>query len=84
MLPCLFCNIVFLRKYVAMGCLLLLPLPAMADTALLAVAANFTGASKALIQQFEKTSGHTITASYGSTGKLFAQINNAAPFDVFM
>ena len=83
MLPCLFCNIIFLRKYVAMGCLIL-PLPAMADTALLAVAANFTDASKVLIQQFEKISGHSVKASYGSTGKLFAQINNAAPFDVFM
>ncbi len=83
MLPCLFCNIIFLRKYIAMGCLLL-PMYAMADTALLAIAANFTDASKALIQQFEKTSGHSVKASYGSTGKLFAQINNAAPFDVLL
>lgn len=55
-----------------------------AETIIVAIAANFTDASKPLIQQFEKTSGHTVKASYGSTGKLFAQINNAAPFDVLL
>jgi molybdate transport system substrate-binding protein len=57
---------------------------AQAETATLAIAANFTDASQALIQEFEKTSGHTVKASYGSTGKLFAQISHAAPFDALL
>lgn len=57
---------------------------AQAETAALAIAANFTDASKTLIHEFEKTTGHTVKASYGSTGKLFAQISHAAPFDVLL
>lgn len=72
-------------KHSFTGLLLLLWVQAaQAETALVAVAANFTDASKDLIQQFEQTSGHRVKASYGSTGKLFAQIDNAAPFDVFL
>lgn len=71
---CLFVAFLFLPGLVS----------ARADTVLLAIAANFTDASKDIIQQFEQISGHTVKASYGSTGKLFAQIDNAAPFDVFL
>lgn len=49
-----------------------------------AVAANFTAAMRQLIPIFEKTSGHTVKASFGSTGKLYAQIENGAPFEVFL
>lgn len=57
---------------------------AQADETLIAVAANFTGTAHALIQQFETQTGHTVKASFGSTGKLYAQIENGAPFDVFL
>lgn len=50
----------------------------------LAVAANFTAAMKEIAAQFEKESGHKTLISYGSTGKLYAQIVNNAPFDVFL
>jgi molybdate transport system substrate-binding protein len=50
----------------------------------MAVAANFTGVSQELIPLFEKHSGHRVKASYGSTGKLYAQIINGAPFDLFL
>jgi molybdate transport system substrate-binding protein len=33
---------------------------------------------------FEQQTGHRVLASYGSTGKFFAQIGNGAPFDVFL
>lgn len=36
------------------------------------------------MKQFEASTGHQVSASFGSTGKLYAQILNGAPFDVFM
>jgi molybdate transport system substrate-binding protein len=50
----------------------------------LAVAANFTDVSRELISLFEKQSAHRVKASYGSTGKLYAQIINGAPFELFL
>jgi molybdate transport system substrate-binding protein len=50
----------------------------------IAVAANFTDATRDLLALFEKVSGHTAKASFGSTGKLFTQIENGAPFEVFL
>ncbi|MCP5081055.1 MAG: molybdate ABC transporter substrate-binding protein [Alphaproteobacteria bacterium] len=49
-----------------------------------AVAANFAETLEHLQPEFEKTSGHTLRAVVGSTGKLYAQIINGAPFDVFL
>ena len=50
----------------------------------IAVAANFTDTAHALITAFETRTGHRASASFGSTGKLYAQIRNGAPFDVFL
>ncbi|NKC16665.1 MAG: molybdate ABC transporter substrate-binding protein [Gammaproteobacteria bacterium] len=52
--------------------------------ATVAVAANFSEAAKRLVQRFESASGHRVRLVSGSTGKLFAQIVNSAPFDVFL
>lgn len=49
----------------------------------IAVASNFTFAMKALIAEFKETTGHSVKASYGSSGKIYAQITHGAPFDVF-
>jgi len=49
-----------------------------------AVAANFTAAMKEIAAGFEAATGHKVLASYGSTGKLYAQIENGAPFEVFL
>ena len=49
-----------------------------------AVAANFTAPMKELSQRFEQQTGHRAIVSYGSTGKLFAQIHNGAPYEVFL
>lgn len=49
-----------------------------------AVAANFTAAMKEIVAQFEKSSEHRVALSFGSSGKIFAQIQNGAPFQVFL
>lgn len=51
---------------------------------LVAVAANFTAATKQIVPLFEAATGHRVRTSFGSTGKLYAQIKNGAPFDVFL
>lgn len=39
---------------------------------------------KKIAAAFEKNTGHKTVLSFGATGKLFAQITNGAPFDVFL
>ncbi|MDD2808004.1 molybdate ABC transporter substrate-binding protein [Rhodoferax sp.] len=56
----------------------------LADQAQVAVAANFTEPIKAVAAVLEKTTGHTLAVTVGATGKLYAQIKNGAPFDVFL
>ncbi|OUD12621.1 molybdate ABC transporter substrate-binding protein [Thioflexithrix psekupsensis] len=48
-----------------------------------AVAANFTKTIEEIGHAFTKDTEHTIRFSFGPTGKLFAQIKNGAPFDLF-
>jgi molybdate transport system substrate-binding protein len=57
---------------------------ACADQAQIAVAANFTAPMKAIIAAFEEDTGHEVKTSYGSTGKLYAQIKNGAPFEALL
>jgi molybdate transport system substrate-binding protein len=49
-----------------------------------AVASNFTAAMKEIAQRFQHSSDHQLLLSFGSTGKLYAQILNNAPFQVFL
>lgn len=49
-----------------------------------AVAANFTDATRDIVPLFEKATGHKVKVSFGSTGKLYSQIENGAPFEVFL
>ncbi len=49
-----------------------------------AVAANFLQPLEKLQSKFEQDTGHTLLISSGSTGQLYAQIKNGAPFDVFL
>jgi molybdate transport system substrate-binding protein len=48
-----------------------------------AVAANFASTLNALAERFEATSGDHVLVSVGSTGRLYAQIDNGAPFELF-
>jgi len=57
---------------------------ASADTIRVAVASNFVDPLRPIAQHFEAGTGHTVILSPGSTGKLFAQIVNGAPFDAFL
>lgn len=58
--------------------------PVRADDVSIAVAANFTVPMQKIAADFEKESGHKVIASYGSTGKFYAQIKNGAPFEVLL
>ena len=49
-----------------------------------AVASNFRAAFQHLETVFEVSRGHEVSASYGSTGKHYAQIINGAPFVLFL
>jgi len=49
-----------------------------------AVASNFAEPARAIAEGFEQASGHAVALSFGSTGKLYAQIRNGAPFQVFL
>lgn len=55
-----------------------------AAEARVAVAANFAEPVKAIAAVLEKTTGHTLKITVGSTGRLYAQIRNGAPFDVLL
>ena len=54
-----------------------------AEEVRVAVAANFRATLNEIITNFERDTGHTAVVSSGSSGKLYAQIKNGAPFDVF-
>lgn len=71
-------------RVATLACLLAGAGPAPADEVTAAVAANFTAAAKQIAARFEAATGHTMKASFGSSGKLYAQIENGAPFQVFL
>lgn len=48
-----------------------------------AVASNFNAPMKMLVKEFESLSKHQVKLSFGSSGKIFAQIRHGAPFHVF-
>jgi len=64
--------------------LLLLPCYALADTIRVAVASNFSEPIKAIAAEYEEHTGHRVILVFGSTGKHYAQINNGAPFELFL
>ena len=49
-----------------------------------AVASNFAAPMNLLAIEFNKDSGHVAKLSFGSSGKLYSQIRNGAPFEVFL
>lgn len=56
----------------------------MAGTARIAVASNFREAAGEIGAAFEAATGHDVIFSFGSTGQLFVQITQGAPFDAFL
>lgn len=71
------------RLSVLAVCALLMPMPAFAGQALVAVAANFTAPVQEIGKAFTAKTGHTVEYSFGATGKLYTQIAQGAPFDAF-
>jgi molybdate transport system substrate-binding protein len=55
-----------------------------AATTLVAVAANFSKPMTEIAAEFEKATGHSAKLSFGSTGKFVSQLENGAPFEVFL
>ena len=76
------------RRFAASLALLALfaagPLPAGAGEALIAVAANFSETMDELRARFEASAGHRLRITLGSTGRLYAQIVNGAPYDALL
>ena len=57
---------------------------AYAESATIAVAANFTAPVEALQKLFERDGEHRLVITSGATGQLYAQITNGAPFDLLL
>jgi len=57
---------------------------AAAQTLTLAAASDLQTALPAIAAQFEKETGHKATLTFGSSGNFVTQIENGAPFDVFL
>ncbi len=66
------------------GALCFLSSAATAETVLAAVAANFSKPMNEIAAAFEKSSGYTVQTSLGASGKFVAQLENGAPFEVFL
>ena len=65
--------------------LFLVAAPALAgDVITIAVASNFATAASELTSRFTEQTGIPTRIARGSTGKLYAQILNGAPFDLFL
>lgn len=75
-----------LHHWLASGLLLILlnSTSAHAELVKLAVATNFTDAMQQIAQAFEQATGHKTSIAYGSSGKLYAQIQHGAPFHLFL
>lgn len=71
-------------KKICVSLSILWALPALADVAQLAVAANFMAPMQKIATSFEAGSGHKLQLVSGSTGKFYAQIKNGAPFDLLL
>ena len=58
--------------------------PALAGEARVAVAANFRAVATEIGSAFESACEDSVVFSFGSTGQLYAQIDQGAPFDAFL
>lgn len=76
-----------IRQIISMfGLLAALVVPAVASASdvTVAVAANFTEPAKEIAVAFEKKTGNHVVMSFGPSGAFFSQIEQSAPFQVFL
>jgi molybdate transport system substrate-binding protein len=59
-------------------------MPATAEKVLIAIAANFAGAAEKIAEDFTRETGYEALITTGSTGKLYSQITEGAPFDILL
>jgi molybdate transport system substrate-binding protein len=57
---------------------------AIAQPLRVAAASDLQAALPAIAAGFEKATGHEVTVTFGSSGNFFTQVQNGAPFDVFL
>ncbi len=74
----------FRRNLSPLLAVLLFAAPAHAEVLTVAVASNFARPAHEIAQRFEAVSDHTVRLTTASTGKLYAQIVNGAPFDILL
>jgi len=56
---------------------------AVAEEITIAAASDLNFAFREIVADYEKTTGHHVRLSLGSSGNFFAQIQNGAPFDLY-
>lgn len=74
----------YLVKLLIAFCVCITCTSVFAEAARVAVASNFSAPMKKIVDLFEQQEGHSISLIFGSSGKLFAQIMNGAPFDILL
>jgi molybdate transport system substrate-binding protein len=67
-----------------LGCLLLACNVVCAQGLTVAAASDLQSALPAIVSGFENDTGQHVRLTYGSSGNFFTQIENGAPFDVFL
>ena len=65
-------------------CLLLVCRVASAQSLTVAAASDLQSALPEIVSRFEKETGQQVRLAFGSSGNFFTQIQNGAPFDVFL
>src|SRR6185295_2989969 len=73
-----------LLHVVVVGSLLLACRLAAAPGLTVAAASDLQSALPDIVAQFEKETGQQVRLTFGSSGNFFTQIQNGAPFDVFL
>ncbi|MBK8815109.1 MAG: molybdate ABC transporter substrate-binding protein [Methylococcaceae bacterium] len=77
-------QLIQMKRLFTLCLLLAFSLNSQAATVLVAVASNFTKPMNEIAEAFTKATGHEASLSFGSSGKFVAQIENDAPFEVFL
>ncbi len=74
----------FLRAPILLLLASLLPGTAAAQRITIAAASDLQFALPEITAQFQKETGYTVRLTFGSSGNFFSQIQNGAPFDLFL
>jgi molybdate transport system substrate-binding protein len=72
------------RGVLTVACLLLAARFASGQSLTVAAASDLQSALPVIVAQFEKETGERVRLTFGSSGNFFTQIQNGAPFDVFL